>query len=261
MAEVAHIVYRKGKLYHIPIADLQHDPEQPRKYFDEHALSDLTASVVKHGVLEPVLVRKAANGGGLILVSGERRLQASKLAGCETIPVIVTDGNPMEISIVENLQRENLTAIEEAEAIERLKTLHNYGLDDLSTALGKSNSALCEMLSINKLPDELKNDCRNDPKASRGVLIEIARKKNPATMLTLYKKYKESGMTRGEIRKKTHTARPVSAPVALSYVLLCAEKIDMLDLATVDQAYKDALSAGLTNLRTSAYKKLRLLKA
>ena len=253
------IVYEKGKLYDLAIADLQPDPEQPRKYFDEQALNDLKASIGKHGVLEPVLVRCGADGG-LLLVSGERRYQAAKLADCQTIPAIITDGDPMEISIVENLLRENLTAIEEAEAIERLKTQHDYQLGDLSTALGKSVSILSEILSLNRLPDDVKNDCRNDPKAARGILVEIAKKKSLAAMAALYIKYKESGLTRGEIRKKIPTAKPADAPMNLSYVGACAEKLDLLDLATLDQAQKDSLVLELKKLRACAYQKLRLLK-
>jgi ParB family transcriptional regulator, chromosome partitioning protein len=260
MAGTAQVIYRKGKLYDLPIVDLHHDPAQPRKYFDEKALNELKLSIQKHGVLEPVLVRKGANGEGLLLISGERRFQASKLAGRQTVPAIFTDGDSMEISIVENLLRENLTAIEEAEAIQKLKTQHNYELSDLSAALGKSDSTLSEILLLNRLPDEVKNDCRNDPKAARGILVEIARKKTPATMTALYAKYKDKGLTRGEIRKRTRVTRPISAQVVLSYVCACSDKIDKLDLAILDQTQKAALSAGLTQLRTSAYKKLRILK-
>jgi len=260
MTGTAQVVYRKGKLYHIPIANLQPDPDQPRKYFDDKALNDLKASIEKHGVLEPVLVRRGANGDGLLLISGERRHQASKLAGCETIPAIITDGDPMEISIVENLQREDFTAIEEAEAIERLKTQHRYHLNDLSAALGKSHSTLSEILSLNKLPDEVKNDCRNDPKASRRILVEIARKKSPAAMITLYKKYKEQGLTRGEIRKRRRAIKPAAAPFNLSYINLCAKKIDMLDLATLDPAQQDSLLIELSKMHIFFAKKIKVIK-
>jgi len=259
MTEAARVIYRKGKLYNLAIADLQHDPDQPRKYFDTQALNELKASIEKHGVLEPVLVRRGANGDGLLLISGERRYQASKLADRQTIPAIFTDGDPMEISIVENLLRENLTAIEEAEAIERLKTQHKYQLVDLSSALGKSSSILSEILSLNRLPDEIKNDCRNDPKAARGILVEIARKKAPASMIALYAKYKEKGLTRGEIRRKPRITKPSFAPVVLSQISACTVKIDLLDLATLDQALKDQLLAELKNLRSSTNKKIRLL--
>jgi ParB family chromosome partitioning protein len=179
MADSTPVTFEKGKLYDLNLADVQPDPDQPRKYFDEQALAELKASIEKHGVLQPVLVRQGADGA-LLLVSGERRYQASKLAGLLTIPAVFTDGEPAEISIIENLLRENLTAIEEAEAIERLRVQHNYQLSDLTAALGKSDSTISEILSLNKLPDEVKNDCRNDPKTARGILVEIAKKKDQA---------------------------------------------------------------------------------
>ena len=258
-AKATQVIYEKGKLYDLAIADLQPDPDQPRKYFDEQALAELKASIEKHGVLEPVLVRLGANGE-LLLVAGERRIQAAKLSGSQTIPSVIIDGDPMEISIVENLLRENLTAIEEAEAIERLRTQHNYLLSDLSTALGKAESTLSEILSLNKLPDEVKDDCRNDPKTARGILIEIAKMKDAASMTALYTKYKESGLTRGEIRKKTPLVKPADAPIDLSYVGSWSEKLDLLDIATLDQVQKDSLMLNLTKLRASAYQKLKLLK-
>ena len=98
MAESAPVTYEKGKLYNLNIADVQPDPDQPRKYFDEQALSELKASIEKHGVLQPVLVRQGANGG-LLLVSGERRYQASALAGREIIPAVFTDGEPADIDV------------------------------------------------------------------------------------------------------------------------------------------------------------------
>lgn len=185
MTDSAPVTYEKGKLYELNIADMQPDPEQPRKYFDEQALSELKASIKKHGVLQPVLVRKG-NEGTFIIVSGERRYQAAKNAGLETIPAILTDSEPAEISIIENLLRENLTAIEEAEAVERLRALHEYGLADLSTALGKSDSAISEILSLNRLPTEVKDDCRNAPRVSRKVLEVITRQKTPEKMHALY---------------------------------------------------------------------------
>lgn len=117
------------------------------------------------------------------------------------------------------------------------------------------------ILSLNKLPDEVKNDCGNDPKAARGILVEIAKKNDSATMTALYAKYKETGLTRGEIRTKPRTPKPADAPVDLSFVSISAEKIYNLDLATLGQAQKDFLKAELTKLRSSAYQKLKLLNS
>ena len=259
MAATTQTSYEKGKLYDLNIADLQPDPQQPRKYFDEQALAELKASIEKHGVLQPVLVRQDTDGR-LLLVSGERRFQASLLAGCLTIPAVFTDGDPAELSIVENLLRENLTAIEEAEAIEKLRDLHDYALSDLSTVLGKSVSTLSEILSLNKLPAEVKDDCRNDPKAGRSILVLIAKQTTPKKMTALYKKYKESGLTVGEVRKKTAKPKPTDAPVDLSFVDQFYDRLYLLESSTLTAEQKAALNLNLVKLRGMVYQKLKLLK-
>jgi ParB family chromosome partitioning protein len=251
--------YQKGKLYDLSIAELRPDPEQPRKYFDEQALSELKASIAKHGVLQPLLVRRAAEGGFLV-VSGERRYQASLQAGLASVPVLITDGDPVEISIVENLLRENLTAVEEAEAIDRLKSQHNYQLADLSAVLGKAESTLSEILSINKLPSTVKDDCRNDPKAARYILVEIAKQHDAAKMASLYQKYKESGLTRGEIRSKERLLRSKEPMVDISFLGVCLKKLNALEMGKLDQPQVDRLTEELENLRLAAQAKLEILK-
>jgi ParB family chromosome partitioning protein len=259
MADTTAVIYEKGKLYDLNIADVLPDPEQPRKYFDEQALAELKASIEKHGVLQPILVRQGADGS-LLLVSGERRYQASILAGCLTIPAVFTNGEPAEISIVENLLRENLTAIEEAEAIERLRALHDYALADLTTALGKSASSLSEILSLNKLPAEVKDDCRNDPKAGRSILVLIARQKTPEKMTALYTKYKESGLTRGEIRKKSAKPKLVGAPVDLTYVDQFYDRLYLEDSTALTADQKVSLNLTLVKLRNMVLQKMKQLK-
>jgi ParB family chromosome partitioning protein len=259
MPKSAQVTYEKGKLYDLAITDLQPDLEQPRKYFDEQALAELKASIEKHGVLQPVLVRQGADGA-LLLVSGERRFQASKLAGLQTIPAVFTDGEPAEISIVENLLRENLTAIEEAEAIERLRVQHNYTLVDLGTALGKAESTMSEILSLNRLPAAVKDDCRNDPKTARGILVAIASQKTPEKMTALYAKYKESGLTRGEIRKKIAKPKPADAPIDLAFVDQFCERLDTLDITKLSAEQKVTLNLSLGKYRGVAYQKMKLLK-
>jgi ParB family chromosome partitioning protein len=256
---VAPVAYEKGKLYELPLVTVQPDPEQPRKYFDEQALAELSASICGHGVLQPILVRQGADGT-FIIVSGERRYQASKNAGLATIPAIITDGEPAEISIIENLLRENLTAIEEAEAIERLRAVHDYSLGDLATALGKSDSTLSEILSLNKLPAEVKDDCRNDPKTARGILVEIAKKKDQATMSALYTKYKESGLTRGEIRKKSAKPKLTKAAVDLTFVDQFYDRIYVLDSTTLTSEQKTSLNLTIVKLRSMLLEKMKKLK-
>jgi ParB family chromosome partitioning protein len=250
--------YEKGSLYQLSMSLLTPDPEQPRKFFDEQALAELQASIVSHGVLQPILVREGVEGA-FVIVSGERRYQAAKNAGLETIPAILTDGEPAEISIIENLLRENLTAIEEAEAIERLRAVHDYGLAELATALGKSDTAMSAILSLNKLPAEVKDDCRNDPKTARGILVEIAKLKTPEKMAALYTKYKESGLTRGEIRKKT-TSKAAKRLLAAADVAVWAQKLDMLVIADMTAEDKTAMLLEVEKLRSVTYQKIKLLK-
>ena len=171
-----------------------------------------------------------------------------------------TDGDPAEVSIVENLLRENLTAIEEAEAIEKLRDLHDYALSDLSTILGKSVSTLSEILSLNKLPTEVKDDCRNDPKAGRSILVLIAKQTTPKKMTALYKKYKESGLTVGEVRKKTAKPKPTDAPVDLSFVDQFYDRLYLLESSTLTAEQKAALNLNMVKLRGMVYQKLKLLK-
>jgi len=249
----------REKLYELSLASLRQDPDQPRKYFDEQALAELQASITRHGVLQPILVRKGGRGA-YIIVSGERRFQAARMAGLTTIPAILTDGDPAEISIIENLLRENLTAIEEAEAIEHLRTLNSYQLTDLGAILGKAVSTLSEILSLNRLPEEVKEDCRRDPKTSRGVLVEIAREREPARMLSLYRKCKENGLTRGELRKKSARPKPAQTRVDLGFLSACSERISTLDLTALDDEQRETLRLELEKLRGIANQKLKKLK-
>jgi ParB family chromosome partitioning protein len=251
--------YEKGKLYDLPLAAVQPDPEQPRKYFDGQALTDLAASITSHGVLQPILVRLGADGA-FIIVSGERRYQATTKAGLATIPAIITDGEPAEISIIENLLREDLTAIEEAEAIERLRALHDYTLADLSATLGKSDSTLSDILSLNKLPAAVKDDCRNDPTALKSILALIARQKTPEKMTALYAKYKESGLTCGEIKKKTAKPKPAESTIDLTFVDQFYDKLYALDDTRLSAEQKVALHLNLEKLRSMAYQKMKVLK-
>lgn len=248
----------KGNLYQIPLNCLIPDPDQPRKYFDTQALAELQASIERHGVLQPILVREG-NQGTFYIVSGERRFQAAKNASLEVVPAIVTAGEPAEIAIIENLIRESLTAIEEAEAIEKLRALHNYALNELSIILGKADSTISEILSLNRLPASVKDDCRNDPKAARRVLAVIARQKNLEKMSALYRRYKDSGLTRGEIINKS-TPKQVKKQLTAGDIASFSERFDRMIVAdmTVDQ--KSAFILEIEKLRSVAYQKLKLLK-
>ena len=111
--------YQESAFYNVDIELIKPNPHQPRKFFDPDSLAELAQSIKEKGVLQPVIIRKDKTGQ-IHLVAGERRLRAAKNAGLEKIPAILTSGNPMEISLIENLQRDNLRPIEEAEALGRM---------------------------------------------------------------------------------------------------------------------------------------------
>lgn len=136
---------------------IQPNPFQPRTHFDAEELTQLSESIKNQGILQPLLVRRLSRG--YELVAGERRLRAAKLAGLRQVPVVVkdvTDGEMIEMSIVENIQRENLNPIEEADAYQRLIT--EFGLTQEKTAerVGKSRSAVANFLRLRHLPDTIK---------------------------------------------------------------------------------------------------------
>ena len=139
----------------LPLREIEPDPGQPRKTFDDETLAELSASIAEHGLLQPIAVRPKPSGGYLI-VAGERRWRASRMAGLTEVPVIVkdvTDEQAMEIALVENLQREDLDPVEEAAGIRELMTRCDLTQEQAARKLGKSRSALANSLRLLNLPE------------------------------------------------------------------------------------------------------------
>lgn len=139
----------------LPLREIEPDPGQPRKTFDDETLAELSASIAEHGLLQPIAVRPKPSGGYLI-VAGERRWRASRMAGLTEVPVIVkdvTDEQAMELALVENLQREDLDPVEEAVGIRELMTRCDLTQERAARKLGKSRSALANSLRLLSLPE------------------------------------------------------------------------------------------------------------
>lgn len=139
----------------LPLREIEPDPGQPRKTFDDETLAELSASIAEHGLLQPISVRPKPSGGYLI-VAGERRWRASRMAGLTEVPVIVkdvTDEQAMELALVENLQREDLDPVEEAAGIRELMTRCDLTQEQAARKLGKSRSALANSLRLLSLPE------------------------------------------------------------------------------------------------------------
>lgn len=251
--------YQEGSFYMVDIDVIQPDPNQPRKYFDPAALEELSLSIKQKRVYQPVIVRKD-DAGKIILVAGERRFRAAKMAGLEKIPAIITKDNPLEISIIENLQRENLRPIEEAEALGRMIDEHGYTQEKLAFVIGKAKSTISETISLNRLPESIREEVRRaEPKEAdkypRRLLVEIAKQETPEAMIALFNQAKEgklkSEAVRDIARKRTSIEKTQRTPaaIALDRVQALNNYLDKINLAEAEQSQKTQLLIELQNLK------------
>jgi ParB family chromosome partitioning protein len=184
----------------LDIDRIQPNPHQPRKHFGD--LSEMVSSVKEKGILEPILVRTFEDGYQII--AGERRYQAAKLAGLQHVPCIEVDVDArgmLEISLIENLQRKDLSPFEEAAAIQRLCDQFRYTHEEIARKLGKSRPVITEALSLNRMPEEVQERCRRADITSKSMLLEIVRQPNVEAMHKLLDKITDGGMTREEARQ------------------------------------------------------------
>ena len=147
----------------LPVRDIEPDPEQPRKHFDEEALAQLSASIAENGLIQPIAVRPRPAGPGHIIIAGERRWRAARMAGLDEVPVIikeVSEEQAAALALIENLQREDLDPIEVAQGYRQL--IEKYGLTQETAArrLGKSRSAVANQMRLLTLPDEVREQVR-----------------------------------------------------------------------------------------------------
>jgi ParB family chromosome partitioning protein len=133
-------------------------------------------------------------------------LEATRRARLTKIPAILAEGDAAEVALVENLIRQDLTCVEEAEAIEALKSRHNYTLAELSSILGKSVPTMSEIISLTRLPVSLRERCRGDHEIARSILVELAKLPDEQSMLVMFERYKNDGLTRTALRKVTAPA-------------------------------------------------------
>jgi ParB family transcriptional regulator, chromosome partitioning protein len=187
----------------VPIDQIDPNPNQPRQVMGD--LSELMASIAEKGIIEPIVVRQ--RGTRFQIVAGERRYQAAVQVGLREIPAVIREADDteiIEVALIENLQRKDLTAFEEAEALHTLAERCEYTHEDMARRLGKSRSSITESLSLNQMPDEVKNLCRLADIHSKSLLLQILRQHDPEKMIALIEKIsREGGATREAVRKET----------------------------------------------------------
>jgi ParB family chromosome partitioning protein len=168
----------------LPIDQIDPNPNQPRQVMGD--LSELVASITEKGILEPILVRRRQ--GRFQIVAGERRYQAAVQAGLTEVPVIVRDmedDEVTEIALIENLQRKDLTPFEEAEALAQLSDRAGLTHDQIAKRLGKSRTAVTETLTLNQMPEDVRNLCRLADIHSKSLLLQIVRQQDHDKMVAL----------------------------------------------------------------------------
>lgn len=193
----------------VPTEDIQPNPRQPRQSLGD--LTELTASIREKGILEPILVRKV--GGRYQIIAGERRLRAAVEAGLSEIPCVVretTDAEMMELALVENLQRKDLTPFEEADGLKTLAEAYGYTHELMAEKLGKSRSVITETLSLASMPEDIRNLCRLADIQSKSTLLQIVRQSDPGKMVDMLGRLQKDGATRSDARRlaKERNARP-----------------------------------------------------
>lgn len=193
----------KDEITNIKLSELRSNPYQPRKIFDEKALEELASSIKEHGVFQPIIVKKSIKGYEII--AGERRVKASLMAGLTEIPAIIRDFNDtqmMEIALLENLQRENLTAIEEATAYKKLQETLSLTQEELAKRLGKSRSHITNMLGLLSLPEIIQEDISNK-KISMGHARVLSKLDDSAQQKELVEKVINEGISVRELEELT----------------------------------------------------------
>jgi ParB family chromosome partitioning protein len=190
----------------VPIEDLDPNPNQPRRALGD--LSELTASIREKGVLEPILVR--AVGSRYQIIAGERRFRAATEAGLAELPCIVrdcSDAEVMELALIENLQRKDLSAFEEADGLKALAESYGYTHEKMAERLGKSRTSITETLSLTSMPEQVREVCRLADIQSKSLLLQIVRQSDPAKMIALIERLQKEGTTRQTARRVAHEAK------------------------------------------------------
>ncbi|MFA6547851.1 MAG: ParB/RepB/Spo0J family partition protein [Candidatus Magasanikbacteria bacterium] len=157
ISHTSHSTEGEGKVWFVPVSKISPNPNQPRKHFKQDELDQLASSIKEHGVLQPLLVVEKTDGG-YELVAGERRWRASQLAGLTTVPVLIkqwADQQKLEVSLIENIQREDLNPLEEAFAYKRLIEEFNLTQQQVADRVGKSRPAIANAVRLLDLPDQV----------------------------------------------------------------------------------------------------------
>jgi ParB family transcriptional regulator, chromosome partitioning protein len=240
IAAPVSVRYKPATLYKMPLDSLKPDPDQARIHFSEDALEALAASLRRQGVIQPVLFR-LDDQGEATLVAGERRWRAARQAGLKTIPGLCITGDPLELSMVEYTLREELTAVELAEALGRLKEQRSYTLEQLATLVGKALSTVSEILSLTRLPREIRDECRTNQAMPRDILVRIARAETPEEMIRLFSRYRKGLTDRQQLKTMDKSGQPLKFSAVTRHLTTHQAKLSAIDVISLKPAQRKKL--------------------
>jgi ParB family transcriptional regulator, chromosome partitioning protein len=232
----------------VPIDQIDPNPNQPRQVMGD--LSELMASIAEKGIIEPVIVRQ--RNRRFQIIAGERRYQAAVQVGLREVPIVireVDDDEIIEIALIENIQRKDLTPFEESEALHSLATRCSYTHEDMARRLGKSRTSITESLALHGMPEEVKNLCRLADIHSKSLLLQVVRQGDPQKMVALVEKLsRDGGVTREAVRKETAKIKP-GRPKAFVFSYKAPTKAFKLQLRfTKSKVERDEVIAALQDI-------------
>ncbi len=200
----------KTGMFHVSPKDIDVNPEQPRKVFTKEAITDLTASIKEHGILQPLLVTEK-DDGTYELIAGERRLRCSMDLGLTTVPVVLRTGNPdqqekLELALIENIQRDDLNVIEEACAYERFVTEFGLTHDEIAQRVGKSRTAVSNTMRLLQLPDEIQK-ALIDSQISMGKARALLGMKDKDEQMRMFRSMMGGGVTVRDVEREVARKR------------------------------------------------------
>jgi ParB family chromosome partitioning protein len=246
----------------VPVAVLDPNPAQPRKHFDDEKLEELASSIKARGLLQPIVVRRL--GDRFQIVAGERRYRAAKLAGMDRVPALLRDtDDPLELALIENLQREDLTPLEEAEALSGLIDRHTYSHREVGELIGKSRPYVSNALALLRLPDHIKDELHREGRTvSRELLMGVARCEKTEDAEALWKRVRLDLMSVRRFRAEREGSPTIPRSLARE-VALAARRLNRslrrLGAGSISEEERTALGKVLRRSDRLIQRQLRAL--
>lgn len=243
---------RAGSELFVDPSLLKPNPHQPRREFDEEALKELADSIREHGIIQPIIAEEAGDGTYFI-ITGERRTRAARLAGLLTVPVILkkfSEERKLEVALIENIQRENLNPIEEAEAYHQLMTMGNLSQEETAARVGKNRSTVANALRLLKLPEDIRSSLSTgqiSPGHARAILSIM----NPADQRILFGRIVGNGLS---VREAERMAAELNGGSRAGKEGTASggkkksddESVRSIEVRTIEQRFIDALGTKVT---------------